>query len=138
MAKKQICSSAHFNRLLKSFNRIGISQIELNKHLDKYSTLIFMLINHGTITTPLEDMLKKLGKIFKQHPFKSHSCLDDVMCHTLVNKFWVSYTIENNNKKRHMKSVDYTDCYIVFKIYMQIGFFRKKRIARWAVKVDWL
>jgi len=135
--KKYPCSYQHFSRLLKSFKRIGENQIKEDTHLSKYSSLIYRFLDSSTRTSPFELLLLDLGRIQKQHPYKTHSCLNDIMCHRLDNKFWVSYTYEDGNKKR-LWNHDYSDCYIVFKVYMQIGNYRKKRISRWSIKVDWL
>lgn len=132
------CSKKHFKRLANSFERIAKSQIKSNKHLDKYHDLIESLIDGNLISeSPYDRIIELLIKNYNMHPYKTMSMYDDVMTHRLVNKFWVGYTMEDKYGKRIHKSDISNESYMVFKIYMQIGHYKKRRIARWKVKMDW-
>jgi len=138
----RICSDKHFSRLLKSFQKKAYNQIYDNKDIRNHKNLFDLIVCYFSNVdkrkyTVYSYDLKLLEYKFKSNPFKTHSCIDDTIMHPLVNKFWVSYTVEDTNHKRCKKNDSFIDKKLVFRLYLKIGNYRKKRIARWIVPMEW-
>lgn len=144
MKRKPICSNKHFKRLLESFNKISTAQVDRNEHLIKHHyDMLNDFFNHPiTIQSDsvFELMLLTLNEKFKQNPYKTKSGYDWVYPtdgFILDNyKFWVSYTIEDENGCR-IKKDSFKDKFIVFKIHMQVDNHKKRRISKWSVPITW-
>lgn len=133
---KPICSNKHFERLLKSFRKIAINQINNNHYLSIDEINVLNTLFNRPVLEPTFDFLsKEILNRFKKNPRKSHSCYDDVLYHKLVNKIWVSYTLVNLTTKQRQNH--YINAGIVFKIYIKLGQKRKKRVVRWIIPIDW-
>lgn len=131
---KRICSDKHFSRLLITFKKIAIKQA--GNHISLNNNLIasYIMYDDGRL---FDFDCNLLEKKFRFNPYKTHSCIDDTIMHPLVNKFWVSYTVEDTNNKRCKKTDSFNDKNLVFRLYLKIGNYRKKRIARWIVPMNW-
>ena len=133
---KRICSDKHFSRLLRSFRKIIIRQIDDNICLNKNKELLNLIYSYFD-SNAIECNSELLERKFRKNPHKTHSCIDDTIMHPLINKFWLSYTVEDSNHKRCKKTDDFNNKFLVFKLYLQVGNYRKKRIARWIVPMEW-
>lgn len=142
MIKKRICSVKHFERMLIYFKKTAIKQMLNNPHINiKYHDIINSFILTETLnddkSSQIDDCLESLLKTFKHNPYKSHSGFQKKDLMYTINSFWVTYTYETYDNKR-IKNNDYSNCYICFRIFMKIDSHRKKRVAIWKVKVNWL
>lgn len=136
--KKPICSIKHFNRLIKKFKKnvylnFSIKFIEDESKLDVIMSNAFGRydeLNSNDFNYYTEALLET----FKRNPFKTHSCFKFDVDH-VDSKMWVSYTVEDVNKKR-VKDIT-NNCFLVFKIYVKTENYRKKRVYRWSVPMTW-
>jgi hypothetical protein len=125
--------------MLITFEKIAEKQLANHKYVEKYAQLFSYFLDPAPYifsASPLNHLCYDLLFKFKQNPYKTHSCFDDVMAGELNNRFWVSYTVEDENKKR-IWTREYCGKFLAFKIYMKIGNYRKNRIARWRVPLTW-
>lgn len=132
---KPITSNKHFERLLKQFKTISLEQIKNNEYLTKEDkNILLKFYNH--YIPPYDVVSDILLNKFKQNKYKTHSSIDDVIFSPYINKLWLSYTVEDNNKR--YRGNDFKNKILVFKIHYKFGNYRKKRVARWRVPIIWL
>lgn len=138
METKKVCSNDHFFKLLKQFKKIS-SRVILDHKDSKYYEVMHDFIFGNIIFTdpltnnsPFDYILLDLFKNFKANPIKTNSGLTDEMCSEYMNKFYVTYTFENELGKRSNEPK-----FIVFRIYVKIGYLRKKRLVKWSVPITW-
>lgn len=134
MIIKPICSIKHFKRMLISFRKIALNQINNNTKSSK-SFYDCYAVYISEEDNPLDYLCSKLLLRFKMNSFKTHSCFCKCVDWN-YNKLWVSYTVEDENKQR-IKDKNFINKNLVFKIYVKIDVHRKKRIARWIVPMTW-
>ena len=132
---KPIASNKHFERLLKQFKKISLEQIKNNKYLSRTDKNI-LLAYFSYLRPPYDVVSNILINKFKQNKYKTHSSIDDVVFSPHINRIWLSYTIEDNNKR--YKGKDFKNKTLTFKIHYRFGFYRKKRVACWKVLINWL
>lgn len=126
-----IFSNEHFLRLLNKFEKIScrvISDYKDDKYFELYRDFVF---NNKGCESPLKNILNELFKNYKSNYYKTKSCLTDVLMNYYVNEFFVSYTFEDEYGKR-----SYFPNFIVFRIYVKIGNYRKKRLVKWRVPIN--
>lgn len=135
--------------MISSFKKISREQVDRNEYLLKHhfeqldEFFNEPLNNEITNNSVFHLMLDALCEKFKQNPYKTKSGFDWVYQTDgfILNnyKFWVSYTIEDDNGLRVKKPKEITKNYeldgkfIVFKIHMQVDNHRKRRICRWCI-----
>lgn len=135
--KYRVCSDKHFENLLKQFKKITI-RIFNERSYSKYNELYqnFLFSNQSSQIyselTPFNNLLNEMLSSYKRNPFKTKCGFDDVMCYQITNKFWVTYTLEDENNKRSK-----TPTNIIFRVFVKIGYLRKKNIVRWVVPITW-
>ena len=136
MATKPICSIKHFKRMLNSFRKIALKQINNNPNSSKSFSDCYAVLDEGAEEkSPLDYLCDKLLLRFKMNPLKTHSCF----CKSVdwnYNKLWASYTVEDEDKRR-IKDRNFTNKNLVFKVYVKIDVHGKRRIARWTVPITW-
>jgi len=146
--KIKICSVSHFERLCKSFwkNSFNFTQNESRLSVYKGSFRDFYYGYPESYYGNFDLLLNKLKNTFKHNPYKTSSKYNieeyfyinnDLLQGARLIKFWISYTIEDENCKR-VKDNNFKDKFIVFKIYTKVENHRKKRLYRWKVKMDWI
>lgn len=119
---KPICSNKRFEQTIKSFKKYANKQIENNPHVINKTWFHY----HS-----FDIQLRKLLNSFKSNPYKTKSGYRVRFSNGV--SFWISYTVEHNNVRYFGR--DFKDKILAFKIHMQIGNFRKERIACWKVKL---
>lgn len=132
METKKVCSNDHFFKLLKQFKKISCRVILDRKDSKYYKLYCDFAFGDFMNKSPFDHILDDLFKNFKANPIKTNSGLTDEMCSEYMNKFYVTYTFENEIGKRSIDSK-----FIVFRIYAKIGNFRKKRLVKWSVPIIW-
>jgi len=132
MKTKKVCSNDHFLKLLKQFKKISCRVILDHKESKYYNTYCKFAFGNFINNSPFDQILEDLFKNFKANPIKTNSGLTDEMCSEYINKFYVTYTFENELGKRSNDSK-----FIVFRIYVKIGSIRKKRLVKWSVPITW-
>lgn len=134
-----ICSNKHFERLLISFGKIAEKQMGNNRHIERNAKLFSEFLDgkpQEFSPSPFDYLRHDLLNKFKRNPYKTHSCLDDVMFSEINHKFWISYTVEDENKQR-TRTKNFSGKFLVFKVYLRIGNYRKNRIVRWSIPITW-
>lgn len=137
---KPICSKNHFKRLLKSFKRIAIRQINSNPHLsDDELGILNSLMNVPVLEPTFDFLSKKMFESFKKNPYKTHSAYRDELVYHIQNNVWLSYGVEDRYNERMRKNNNLTsgEYFIVFRIYLKTGHSRKKRVAKWYIPITW-
>jgi hypothetical protein len=134
MTHKPICSIKHFERLLKSFEKIAYNQYENNNHITRSDANIDDYLEN--LTYGLKPRSVQILNKFKHNQYKTHSCFKDKSVRVNNVTFWVSYTVEDQKGKR-VRGKDFTNTNMVFKVFIQVDNHRKKRIIRWIVPMTW-
>lgn len=132
METKKVCSNDHFLKLLKQFKKISNRVILDHKDSKYYKLLCDFAFGDFMNKSPFDYILLDLFKNFKANPIKTMSGLTDEMCSEYMNKFYVTYTFQDDLGKRSNEPK-----FIVFRIYVKIGYFRKKRLVKWSVPIIW-
>jgi hypothetical protein len=132
MTTEKVCSNDHFLKLLKQFKKISCRVIVDHKDSKYYKLLCDFAFGDFMNKSPLNHILDDLFKNFKAKPIKTKSGIIDEMCSEYMNKFYVTYTFQNDQGKRSINP-----SFIVFRIYIKIGYFRKKRLVKWSVPIIW-
>ena len=132
--KKQICSNAHFKRLLKTFKKITLRVSEDYKNYNISASFEYFL--HSNLDYfSFEKSLEKLYKNYKANPFKTKSGITSIRydsgIRTGISKFFVTYTFEDEFGKRSLNTKN-----IIFRVYIKEEY-RKKRLVKWVVPVNW-
>lgn len=130
MEKNKICSNGHFLKLLKQFKKISCRVMLDHKDSKYYKLLCDFTFGNFINKSPLDYILDDLFINFKANSLKSKSGITDEMCSEYINKFYVTYTFQNDLGERSSNPK-----FIVFRIYVKIGHFRKKRLVKWAVPI---
>lgn len=132
METKKVCSNDHFFKLLKQFKKISCRVILDHKDSKYYKLLGDFAFGDFMNKSPFDHILDDLFKNFKANPIKTNSGITDEMCSEYMNKFYVTYTFQDDLGKRSNEPK-----FIVFRIYVKIGYFRKKRLVKWSVPIIW-
>ena len=133
--KTQICSNEHFNRLLKTFEKITIRVVKENS----IDSNVIGFVDSKIYQSQFNIILNKyLFKNFKSNPFKTKSGVTYELFLTSLDKsrhykFYVSYSFEDELGKRSKQPKK-----VVFRLYVKnyIGY-RKKRLVKWDVPITW-
>ena len=125
---KPICSNKTFERMAKSFKKYANKQMEKNPY---YVLEIFRAGGKSFDDSAFNYQVNKLIKRFKSSPYKTKS---GYRVEYNEVRFWVSYTVEDNGVRYFGR--DFGDKMLAFKVHMQIGNHRKKRIACWKVQLQ--
>ena len=133
--KKQICSNDHFKRLLKSFKKISLRVCEDYKDAEFYEDFEYFIgednFNNFYYSVSFQECINKLFKNFKLNPFKTKSGYLSENEVDGINKFFVTYTFEDELGKRSVNTKN-----VVFRIFVKSDY-RKKRLVKWSVPVNW-
>jgi hypothetical protein len=145
--KVPICSTAHFDRLCKSFSKNFLKYITHESFTNVFKEPLkeFYYGDTDSYQGEFFNLLNDIRKSFNRNQYKT--CVG----FSIENRFYiaynefnvkdvkikVSYTIEDENCKR-VKDNNFKDKFIVFKVYMKVENHPKKRLYRWKVKMDWI
>jgi|LSQX01.2.fsa_nt_gb hypothetical protein len=126
---KPICSIKRFERMCVCFKKYAQNQIERNPHTNKIPFLFYGDLGFFNV---FDKSMNKIINKFKSNRYKTKSA---IVSDIFSSYYWLSYTIENDLGKRYYGK-DFSDKFIVFKIHVKVGNYRKKRIAYWKVKLN--
>lgn len=124
---KPICSNKTFEGMAKSFKKYANKQMEKNS----YYVVKYFRAGEWFDDSAFDYQVNKLIKRFKSNPYKTKS---GYRVEYNEVRFWVSYTVEDNGIRYFGR--DFRNKVLAFKVHMQIGNHRKKRIACWKVQLQ--
>jgi len=154
MKKNRICSDRHFRSLIKSFTKkfiaytYSLKEDNANKFLKQFQSEFHHIWWDPEGQGNFEWIMYKVLKEFKHSPFNKNKCFftlnenwhkEDDTCYKnhYDTTIWIGYSVEDKDHKV-IRNNDYQNNYIVFKVYVKIGYYKKKLVYKFPIKINWI